>query len=370
MSGREPPHFGWNECDRLKRVPKRTLWYETTSEPGADDAGGSVNLDGRTVVVTGATSGIGRATAVAMGEAGAHVALVARTAEQLQEVAEAVRTAGGTAAVHPADLTDTDAVVEVAAAIRGDANSTATEDGDSDGESEGAGAEGHDDGAHDHPTVLVNAAGAGSWRSILEVEPGEVWDYLGVPFVGAFELTRELLPGMLRRREGRIVNVESPAGYAAIPGATGYVASRFALRGFSEALHADLHSTPVGVSSVVPGPVDTEYFERNDNVSERLPPGSDLRRLSPDEVAEAIVTAVEDEQRQVVLPPEMKLAVLGGQHAPDLTARFNAALSWQPEPEDWRENDPGLDAGAEADPPSDSGADADEGRDDVGTDDD
>lgn len=279
-----------------------------------------MNLDGRAVVVTGATSGIGRATAVAMGAEGAHVSLLARTEARLHEVAEEVRAAGGTASVHPTDLAEREAIAETAAVLRG--------------ERESAPATGPDE----HPTVVVNGAGVGSWTSILEMEPGEVERYVAVPFLGAFNLTRELLPGMLRAGEGRVVNVESPAGYAAIPGATGYVASRFALRGFSEALHVDLHSTPVGVTSVVPGPVDTEYFQRNDNVGERLPPGSDLRRLSPETVAVELVRAVKGERRRVVMPPEMKAAVLGGRYAPGLTARFNAALSWQPDPEDYRES--------------------------------
>lgn len=291
-----------------------------------------LSLDGRAVVVSGASSGIGRATATAFGAEGAHVHLLARSEDRLHETAEAVRTAGGTAAVHPVDLTETDAVVETAAAIRGDGDRDRERDADAD---------------PGHPTVLVNAAGAGSWQSILETEPGAIDDYLGVPLVGAFELTRELLPGMLRAGEGRIVLVESPAGYAAIPGATGYVTARFGLRGFGEALHADLHSTPVGVTSVVPGPVDSEYFERNDNVGERLPPGSDLRRLSPESVAVETVRGVKAGERRVVLPPEMKAAVLGGRHAPELTAWFNAALSWQPDPEDW------TDSGGEGADPED-----------------
>ncbi len=294
-----------------------------------------MNLDGRTAVVTGASSGVGRATAVAMADAGARVHLVARSADRLETVAETVRAAGGTAAVHPTDLTDTDDVVACGAAVRGD------------------------DGDRDPPTVLVNAAGAGDWRSILETDPGDVWEYLGVPLVGAFEMTRELLPAMLRHGEGRVVTVESPAGYAAVSGATGYVAARFGLRGLSEALHADLHSTPVGVTSVVPGAVDTEYHERNDNVADRMPPLADLRRLDADDVADAVVDAVRSEERRVVLPPEMKAAVYGARLAPDVLASASARLGWQPDREDWQAGSrtAGTEGRAEYD---DGGGEADE----------
>lgn len=291
-----------------------------------------MRVEGRTVVVTGATSGIGRATAVAMGAQGARVLLLARREQRLREVAEEVRAAGGAAEVHPVDLADREAIAECATALRGD-EPAATEDADQPAATEDA----DRSPAREHPTVLVNAAGVGSWRSILEMEPGEVERDIAVPFLGAFNLTRELLGGMLAAGEGRVVNVESPAGYVAIPGATGYVAARFALRGFGEALHVDLYSTPVGVTSVVPGAVDTAYFRRNDNVDERLPPLADRRRLDPEEVAVELVRAVEADRRRVVLPPEMKAAVLGGRHAPGLSARANAALGWQPDPDLWAE---------------------------------
>ncbi len=280
-----------------------------------------MEVSGRTVVVTGATSGIGRATAVVVGAEGARVLLVARTEDRLHEVAEEVRAAGGAAEVHPTDLADREAVAETAAAMRA-----------------GDGRDDDQDPPREHPTVLVNAAGVGDWRSILEADPGAAERTVAVPYLGAFALTRELLPGMLRAGSGRVVNVESPAGYAAVPGATAYVAARFAMRGFGEALHLDLYSTPVGVTSVVPGAVDTEYFQRNDNVDERLPPVVG-RRLAPEAVAVETVRAVKTERRRVVMPAAMRAAVLGGRLAPGLTTRAVAALGWQPDPDLWADGD-------------------------------
>lgn len=261
----------------------------------------------REVVVTGASRGIGAATAVAAGERGAHVHLLARTESALQETATDVRAAGGEATVHPVDLSDSAATLAVADRI---------------------------EETHGPPDLLVNNAGTGDWKSLTEMTPQEMRDIMAVPFFAAFDLTWALLPGMVERGSGRVAFVTSPAAFVAVPGATGYAASRAAVRGFADAVRADLQSTDVGVTLVVPGVIDTAYLERN--VRERLPPGSDLRVPSPAEMGTAIIDGVEAGRSLVVKPLEYRFLLAADRLAPGLLRRVVNRTGYQLDEDDWR----------------------------------
>jgi len=257
-----------------------------------------------TAVVTGASSGIGRATAKRLADEGADVALLARTESDLEAVAESVREAGGTAGVHPVDLSDRAAVERVADGIRAD---------------------------HGDPSLLVNSAGVGSWVAAWEADPGAVEYDTAVTAFGAYNLARQFLPAMLDRNRGHVAFVESPTAHAPIPGATPYQVARYALRGLAESLWMDLHSTDVGVTSVIPGKVRTEYFERNDNVEERFPSTAEgLRVLDPGEVADALLTGIRADDRRVYVPRRLRYVVLAGRIAPNRVDARTAAGGWQP----------------------------------------
>lgn len=259
----------------------------------------------RVAVVTGASSGIGRETATALADAGATVALLARTASALTAVADAIEADGGRAEPYPVDLADRPAVAETAASIRRDV-------GD--------------------PEILVNNAGVGSWVSVPETEPGEAEEMVAVPYLAAFALTREFLPAMLAREAGHVVNVSSPAPWATVPGATAYNASRYAQHGFTRALRLDLHATAVGVTEVVPYHVEgTGYADRNANVRERTPGiGRPIRHVDVETVADAIVAAIRRERRRVVCPPELRVVLLVARLFPGLVDRLAVATGWQP----------------------------------------
>jgi short-subunit dehydrogenase len=243
-----------------------------------------MNLRDRVVVVTGASSGIGAATARALARRRVRaVALVARGAEALGQVAAEVRALGAEAVVCPADLAD-------AAAAEGAARAVVAAAG--------------------VPDVLVNNAGAGRWLFVEETPPGEEAQMMAAPYFAAFNATRAFLPGMLARGSGRIVNVTSPAAYAPWAGATGYIAARWAMRGFGEALRADLHGSGVGVTLFTPGKVSSSYFEHNPGAEERIPGIARLfRTLTPEEAAEALVRAIERDAREVVTPALLRLTV-------------------------------------------------------------
>jgi short-subunit dehydrogenase len=204
------------------------------------------------------------------------VALVSRNRRALEAVAERVEHCGARAQVFEADLSEISASEDLAQRIRS---------------------------AQGEPTLLVNNAGAGRWLFPEETALDEAMQMMQVPYGAAFALTRCFLPSMLQRRAGHIVNLTSPAGFLAFPGATAYSVARWAMRGFSEALEADLHGTGVGVSLVAPGKVSSEYFANNPGSEQRIPRIARIYpTLTPEQVAKLIARAIERRQRLVIRP--------------------------------------------------------------------
>lgn len=238
-----------------------------------------MELHGKTALVTGASSGIGAATARALASRGARVHLVARREGPLEDVAASI--GGDAATVHPADLSDAPAVERLAERIGG---------------SEGT------------PDVIVNNAGAGEWKFVEETRPEEAVQMMAVPYFAAFFVTRAFLPGMLRRDTGHVLNVSSVGSRFVWPGATGYLAARWAVRGFTEALRADLADTGIGVTLFEAGVVESSYWEHNPGSRERVPGmGKLVPTLAPEDAAEAIVRGIERGKKRVVVPFTMKL---------------------------------------------------------------
>ena len=240
-----------------------------------------MTIAGKLVLVTGASSGIGAATAKAMARAGGRVVLLARRQEALDRVASEIRSAGAHAWTYAVDLTDADMVATVARRITED---LAT------------------------PDIVVNNAGAGRWLFVDETTPAEAVQMMAVPYFAAFNVTRAFLAEMLTRNSGHFVFVSSVGSRFVWPGATAYLAARWAVRGFSEALRADLHGTGIRVTLYESGTVTTPYWERNPASRERVPRlGKLVRDVTAEEAAEAIVEGVERNKRLVVIPFMMKL---------------------------------------------------------------
>jgi short-subunit dehydrogenase len=252
-----------------------------------------VDVEGRTVVVTGASSGIGEATAKAFAAKGGHVVMLARRQELLESLASEIAGNGGEARPWPVDLGDSEATTKAAGEIEAELGV---------------------------PDVLVNCAGAGSGYFLEEMPPEEIERSMAVPFFAAANMTRAFLPGMLERRSGYIVNVGSPIAYATWPGAAGYACARWAMRGLSEVLTQELRGTGVRAASVVPGHVDSPYFKANPGLRESIPGIATLAgKVSPERVASAIVGAVERERRQVYVPFMMGVLIFQSRIFPRLT---------------------------------------------------
>jgi short-subunit dehydrogenase len=242
-----------------------------------------LRLNDRVVVVSGASSGIGAATAEAFARRGSRVMLLARTRSALERVAVQIAANGGSAAAYDVDLADGEATQTIAQRIGAD---------------------------HGMPDIVVNCAGAGRWLDIEETSPAEAVSMIQAPYLAAFFLTRAFLGAMIARGTGRIVNVNSPAAVSPWPGATGYAAARWALLGFTQALRVDLEGTGVGVTHVIAGEVESPYWAHNPGARERLPTVSRyFGTLTPDDVARAIVRAVERDRNNVIVPFLLRVAL-------------------------------------------------------------
>ena len=212
------------------------------------------------VLVTGATQGIGRATAVAFGRAGYRVGLVARTAPKIDALVAELRAEGIEAAGAAADVADPEGVRSAVALVV-----------------EQLGEIG----------VLVNNAGVLIARPFEELTLDD-WDTtMATNLRSLYLVTREVLPGMRQRREGTIVNVASLAGRNGFAGGTAYTASKHAVLGFARSLMLEVRKEGVRVVTVCPGSVDTGMLQDQPMLS----PNRD-RILRPEDVADAILHAV------------------------------------------------------------------------------
>ena len=241
-------------------------------------------MKGKIVLITGASSGIGEATAKLLASKGATVILQARGEENLRNVASAITEAEGTAHVYPVDLTDYAVVEEVA-------NRVISEVG--------------------LPDIIVNSAGAGHWLSIFESKGEDFEQQMSAPYYAAAYTTKAFIDGFKKRDSGHFININSIACYFNIPGAIGYAAARHALRGFSNALHADLHHTNISVSMLASGKVNSPYFTNNPGAEERVPKVATTLTptITVEDVAKSILRLTRSKRKVVVIPFMMAVFV-------------------------------------------------------------
>lgn len=230
-----------------------------------------MKLDGANVLLTGASSGIGAALAPVLAEKGARVALLARREERLLEVLERCQPQAPGSQIWVCDLDDPGAAEEAAIEV---------------------------EGAFGAVDVLINNAAIPKRRRVTDLSVTEFQQTMRVNLESPVRMTLALLPGMLERGRGTIVNVASMGGRLGIAHETAYCAAKFGLCGWSEALALDLWETPVEVRLIQPGPIDTEIWQAPGNED----PLYDGPLEPPSVVAEGIVAAIEGEGFEHYLP--------------------------------------------------------------------
>ena len=230
---------------------------------------------GERVLITGASSGVGAALARALAADGAVVGLIARRRDRLAAVLASCQETSPDSRMWVADVAD-------------DAGALGLQAWDAFG--------GID--------VLVNNAAMPKRRAVSALTPSDVEAVMRVNFFAPMRLTLALLPRMLERRDGVIVNVSSVGGRLGIINESAYCASKFALCGWSESMAVDLHGTGISVKLIEPGPVDTEIWDQPDNDD----PIYDGPKFSPDEVAAGIVAALGSDGFEHYVP-DMKAVV-------------------------------------------------------------
>ncbi len=252
----------------------------------------------RVVIVTGASSVIGRQLALDFAARGASLVVSARRADRLAAVAEECAARGGTVEAMTGDVAEGAFVEAMAArALR----------------------------RFGRLDVVVNNAGVSKHKQIYHVTPGEAEYVLRVNLLAPIHLTLAALPAMLRQGEGWVVNISSGAGKIPPPREAVYAASKFGLNGFTEGLWLDLAGSGVHAAVVNVGPIDTEIWEKTDE-----PTAYRGRKYPPSLVSRAVFRAIERRRHEVWVPRSLRLPWLFRVFLP--AAYRRGAGAWDPVP--------------------------------------
>jgi short-subunit dehydrogenase len=242
----------------------------------------------KVAIVTGASAGIGRATALALAKEGACVGLVARRESVLLELEKKIEKLGGKALVSAIDVTKREQVESMVQQVLAQWGRV---------------------------DILVSNAGEYIRVPIAELDPADLQRSLNVNYFGGVYCIQALLPHMLAQKKGQIVAVTSMAGKIGIPPDAPYVSAKFALTGFLEVLRQEVHGQGITVTNVMPGRVDTGMID-NLKFSWVSP------KISPESVARAILHGIRKQKPVVIVPPQAMLLYYINVFAPSLSDRL------------------------------------------------
>ena len=225
-------------------------------------------ITGKVALITGAGRGIGRATAIAFAQEGIHVGLVGRTLENLQQVAEELKQYDVKVAIATANVADLDSITAAVESIRGEL------------------------GAID---ILVNNAGIAKFGSFMDLTPEEWTNIIDVNVKGVYYTTRAVLPEMIERNTGDIINISSTAGQKGAPITSAYSASKAAVIGLSESLMLEVRKKNIRVTTLTPSTVATEMA-----VELNLTDGNPENVMQAEDLAELMVAQLKLHPRVVL----------------------------------------------------------------------
>lgn len=225
-------------------------------------------ISGKTALITGAGRGIGRATAIAFAKEGINVGLVGRTLENLQKVAEELKAYDVKVAMATADVANNDSITAAVESIRAEL------------------------GAID---ILVNNAGISKFGKFLELTPEEWTNIVDVNLKGVYYTTRAVLPEMIERQTGDIINISSTAGQKGAPITSAYSASKAAVIGMSESLMLEVRKHNIRVVTLTPSTVATDMA-----VELQLTDGNPEKVMQAEDLAELMVAQLKLHPRVVL----------------------------------------------------------------------
>ena len=220
------------------------------------------NLQGRGALITGAGSGVGRATAIALSVAGATTVLAGRNRASLEETTRMVEAAGGHALAIPVDITDETSVRDLVATTTSTLDSSIN--------------------------ILIAAAGVGLYGAVADYSLADWQTTIATNLTGVFLCCREFLPGMVTAGGGAIIAVGSGASKQGYANLAAYAASKFGLLGFMQSLAAEVGEKGIKVSTILPGSIATTFAGKT-LVDVAVGRAAGKTYLEPEDVAEAIV---------------------------------------------------------------------------------
>ncbi|MFC3418397.1 3-ketoacyl-ACP reductase [Salinicoccus hispanicus] len=215
-------------------------------------------INGKTALITGSGKGIGRAAAIALAKEGVNLGLLARTEADLKSVVAEVESTGVKVAYATADVASLEQVEKAVDSLTGELGSF---------------------------DILINNAGIGKFGGFLDLSPEEWKSMIDVNLMGAYYVTRAVLPQLIEKNGGDIINIASTAGQKGAPATSAYSASKFGLIGLTESLAMEVRKHDIRVTALTPSTVATELAFR-----ENLTDGNPEKVLQPEDLAEFIVS--------------------------------------------------------------------------------
>ena len=234
-------------------------------------------LAGKTALVTGASAGIGRATAIALARRGANLIITARREERLRQLAAEIESLGVKAVFHAGDAAE-EKTAQQAIVLALD--------------------------TFGHLDILINNAGAGNYKDLIDTSAEEYDALMNANMRSGFLFSRHAAPHMIAQKSGIILFISSVAGLQGVAGESVYCATKFAQAGFAQALDAELRKHGIKVGAVFPGGVKSEFALGHGRTEEYI---RNSRMMDPAEVAEAIVFAC-------LQPPNLRIPQMTVRH--------------------------------------------------------
>ena len=226
------------------------------------------SLKGKNAIITGAGKGIGKAIAIALAQEGVNVGLLARTLSDLESLAEEVKSMGVKVSIATVDVADMDAVNAAVLKVK---NELGTID------------------------ILINNAGVASFGKFMELEPSRWEEIVKVNLFGAYYTARAVLPEMIEKQSGDIINISSTAGKNGAAVTSAYSASKFALIGMSESLMQEVRKHNIRVSTLLPSTVASDMA-----IDLKLTDGNPDKVMQPEDLAELIIAQLKLNRRVFV----------------------------------------------------------------------